>query len=125
MDTNTWLQQQQTPGQSGAGGSEGPSGGSLGEQIDQALGEFDDKLAQLRDTLEDARSKGAEVINLVPDCDFNDEYRKIPPHLVLNPTEEMTIMQEEIFGPLLPVKTYKDLDEVISYIGERDRPLGL
>ncbi len=80
---------------------------------------------RLRDTLEDARSKGAEVINLVPDCDFNDEYRKIPPHLVLNPTEEMTIMQEEIFGPLLPVKTYKDLDEVISYIGERDRPLGL
>ena len=50
--------------------------------------------------------------------------RKIPPHLVLDPTDDMTIMQEEIFGPLLPVKTYRDLDEVIAYVNAKDRPLG-
>jgi coniferyl-aldehyde dehydrogenase len=36
----------------------------------------------------------------------------------------MRIMQEEIFGPLLPVKTYRDLDEVIAYVNAKDRPLG-
>src|SRR6185295_15459749 len=46
-------------------------------------------------------------------------------HLVLDPTDEMTIMQEEIFGPLLPVKTYRTLDEVLAYVNAKDRPLGL
>lgn len=80
---------------------------------------------RLRDTLEDAEAKGAQVVSLVPGASFNDVQRKIPPHLVLDPTEEMTILQEEIFGPLFPVKTYKKLDEVLTYINERDRPLGL
>ena len=57
---------------------------------------------RLRATLEDARQKGAEVVPLVPGATFNDELRKIPPHLVLDVTDDMTIMQEEIFGPLLP-----------------------
>jgi coniferyl-aldehyde dehydrogenase len=39
-------------------------------------------------------------------------------------TDDMTIMREEIFGPLLPVKTYRDLDEVIAYVNANDRPLG-
>jgi coniferyl-aldehyde dehydrogenase len=55
---------------------------------------------------------------------FNDALRKIPPHLVLGVSDEMTIMREEIFGPLLPVKTYRSLDEVIAYVNGRDRPLG-
>ena len=55
---------------------------------------------------------------------FNDELRKIPPHLVLGVTDDMVIMQNEIFGPLLPVKTYRALDEVIEYINAKDRPLG-
>ncbi len=79
---------------------------------------------RLRATLEDARQKGAEVVPLVPGMTFNDELRKIPPHLVLNVTDNMVIMQEEIFGPLLPVKTYKSLDDVIAYVNGRDRPLG-
>ncbi len=79
---------------------------------------------RLRATLEDARQKGAEIVPLVPNATFNDQLRKIPPHLVLNVTDEMTIMREEIFGPLLPVKTYRSLDEVIAYVNGRDRPLG-
>ena len=79
---------------------------------------------RLRATLEDAQRKGAQVVPLVPGATFNDALRKIPPHLVLDPTDDMTIMREEIFGPLLPVKTYRDLDEVITYVNAKDRPLG-
>jgi coniferyl-aldehyde dehydrogenase len=79
---------------------------------------------RLRGTLDDARQKGAEVISLVPDMPFNDALRKIPPHLVLGVSDKMTIMREEIFGPLLPVKTYRSIDEVIAYVNGRDRPLG-
>ena len=79
---------------------------------------------RLRMTLDDAESKGATVVSLVPDSSFNDTMRKIPPHLVLDVTEDMLIMQEEVFGPLFPVKTYQSLDEVIEYVTTRDRPLG-
>jgi len=79
---------------------------------------------RLRQTLEDAEAKGATTIPLVPGAAFDDDLRKIPPHLVLDPTEDMTILREEIFGPLLPVKTYRDLDEVIAYVNSKDRPLG-
>jgi coniferyl-aldehyde dehydrogenase len=87
---------------------------------------IDDKsYRRLRATLEDAERKGARLVPLVPSASFNDLLRKIPPHLVLDPTDDMIIMQEEIFGPLFPVKTYRDLDEVIAYVTRRDRPLGL
>ena len=86
---------------------------------------IDDKsYRRLRATLDDARQKGAEVISLVPSSTFNDDLRKIPPHIVVGVTDDMTIMQDEIFGPLLPVKTYRTLDEVIAYVNGRDRPLG-
>src|SRR5262245_40313810 len=79
---------------------------------------------RLRATLDDARQKGAQVVPLVPNAAFNDQLRKIPPHLVVDPTDEMRIMQEEIFGPLLPVKTYRTLDDVVAYVNAKDRPLG-
>jgi coniferyl-aldehyde dehydrogenase len=79
---------------------------------------------RLRMTLDDARDKGAEIVPLVPGAQFDDNLRKFPPHLILNPTEDMVVMREEIFGPLLPVKTYDSLDEVISYVNSKDRPLG-
>jgi coniferyl-aldehyde dehydrogenase len=80
---------------------------------------------RLRATLEDAARKGAEIVSLVPGASFDDAMRKFPPHLVLNPTDDMTIMQDEIFGPLFPVKTYRSIDEVLEYVNGRDRPLGL
>ena len=86
---------------------------------------IDDKAyRRLRATLEDAESKGATLVPLVPNASFNDVLRKVPPHLVLNVTEDMMIMKEEIFGPLFPVMTYKALDETIEYVTHRDRPLG-
>jgi coniferyl-aldehyde dehydrogenase len=79
---------------------------------------------RLRATLDDAERKGARAVPLVPGTSFNDLQRKIPPHVVLDVTDDMTIMQEEIFGPLLPVKTYRAIDEVLEYVTSRDRPLG-
>ena len=53
------------------------------------------------------------------------EFHKIPPTFVLDATDDMKIMQDEIFGPLLPVKTYKKVEEAIDYINGKARPLGL
>jgi coniferyl-aldehyde dehydrogenase len=86
---------------------------------------IDDKsYKRLRATLEDARAKGAEIVPLVPGATFDDNLRKIPPHMILGVTDDMLVMQNEIFGPLLPVKTYRALDEVIDYVNSKDRPLG-
>lgn len=75
--------------------------------------------------LEDAERKGATIINLAPkgELPFDAATRKIAPHLILGVTDEMQIMQEEIFGPLLPVKTYTDAQEPLHYINANPRPL--
>ena len=82
---------------------------------------------RLNGLLSDAKDHGAELVEINPaDEDFSQqESHKIPPTLVLNPTDEMQIMKEEIFGPLLPIKTYKDISEPINYINKNDKPLGL
>ncbi len=78
---------------------------------------------RLNATLEDAKARGATVINLAPDQQPDTRRRKIAPHIVLGVTDEMTIMKEEIFGPLLPIKPYREPEEVIAYVNDRDRPL--
>ena len=77
--------------------------------------------------LEDAKEKGAEIVEINPSNeDFSQQpHHKIPPTIVLNPSDDMKILQEEIFGPVLPVKTYKDVSEPVDYINSKDRPLGL
>ncbi|HAD10548.1 MAG TPA: coniferyl-aldehyde dehydrogenase [Porticoccaceae bacterium] len=77
---------------------------------------------RLLDTLEDATSKGAIAVNL-SSCECNETLRKIPPHIVHNVDDSMRIMHEEIFGPLLIVMPYKDIDEVLDHINQRDTPL--
>ncbi|MDH2435413.1 coniferyl aldehyde dehydrogenase [Pokkaliibacter sp. MBI-7] len=75
--------------------------------------------------LDDAKAKGARVISLNPanEVAFDAATRKIAPHLVLDVTDEMLIMQEEIFGPLLPVKTCSSDAAAIAYINAHPRPL--
>ena len=51
--------------------------------------------------------------------------RKFPPTIIVGATSDMTVMQEEIFGPLLPVFGYKNASETIAYINRHDRPLAL
>lgn len=76
--------------------------------------------------IDDARSKGAKVIEVNPAAEsLGDGTRKLPMHLVLNPTDDMLVMQEEIFGPILPVVTYGSIDEALDFINDRPRPLAL
>ncbi len=82
---------------------------------------------RIRGYIDDARAKGAEIVEINPAGeDFSQqEHRKIPPTLILNPTDEMKVMQEEIFGPVLPIKGYDTMDEAVAYVNAHDRPLGL
>lgn len=77
--------------------------------------------------IEDAKAKGAEVIEINPAGeDFSQQqHHKIPPTLIIDPTDDMEIMKNEIFGPVLPIKRYKELDETLAYINDHPRPLGL
>ncbi|WP_372865151.1 coniferyl aldehyde dehydrogenase [Spongiibacter sp.] len=84
----------------------------------------DRSMARLQSTLDDAGSKGATVINL-SNQEANVEARKLPLHLVLDTTPEMTIRQRETFGPLLMVVEYDSPEEVVDYINAGDRPLAL
>ena len=77
--------------------------------------------------VDDARAKGARIIELKPEGEdlTQQEHRRIAPTLILDPTDDMKVMQEEIFGPLLPIKTYETVDQAVDYINAHDRPLGL
>lgn len=76
--------------------------------------------------IEDARAKGAEAVPLAsPESAPDATTRRIPPLALFNVNEDMQIMQEEIFGPLLPVVPYRDLDEAIRYVNARPNPLAL
>jgi len=83
--------------------------------------------ARLTGYVDDARAKGAEIVEINPAGEDlrQQPHRRIAPTLILNPTDDMKVMQEEIFGPLLPVKAYRKVDEAIDYINAHDRPLGL
>jgi acyl-CoA reductase-like NAD-dependent aldehyde dehydrogenase len=75
--------------------------------------------------VDDARAKGATIVPLAPASESFEASRKLGPALLLDVGDEMTVMQEEIFGPLLPVVPYDSLDEAIAYINDRPRPLAL
>ena len=82
---------------------------------------------RLQGLVADARDKGAEVIEVNPAGeDFaNANQRKMPLTILKNVNDGMAAMQEEIFGPVLPVMTYKAVDQAVDYINDHDRPLGL
>lgn len=82
---------------------------------------------RVKGLIADARAKGAEVIEINPAGeDFSQqEHRKIPPTLIVGATDDMSVMQEEIFGPVLPIRTYTSLDGAIAEINARPRPLAL
>jgi coniferyl-aldehyde dehydrogenase len=75
--------------------------------------------------LEDARARGATVVPLLPGPAFDRATRKIAPHIVLNAPDDSQVMQREIFGPILPLRGYAKLEEVVTYINARLRPLAI
>ncbi|WP_321967819.1 coniferyl aldehyde dehydrogenase [Burkholderia cepacia] len=80
---------------------------------------------RLQATLDDALAKGATVVELSPGQQGDPSRRIMPPCAVLNVTDDMEIMQREIFGPLLPIRSYPSKEDVVQYIGDRPRPLAL
>src|ERR1700688_1162082 len=82
--------------------------------------------ARLEGLLPAAAVKGATVMQAAkPNDPAWKSKRKFPPTILIGATPDMTIMQEEIFGPLLPIMGYKDAGEPVSYVNKHDRPLAL
>jgi coniferyl-aldehyde dehydrogenase len=74
--------------------------------------------------IEEAKRDGARVEPLAADA-YNASEQRIPVHLIVNPGEHLKVMQDEIFGPVMIVKTYTDVAQCIEYIADRPHPLGL
>lgn len=75
---------------------------------------------RLQAYLDDAREQNAQIIQIGK---FGSQKQKMPFHLVLNVNNSMLLMQEEIFGPILPVISYESFDEAIDFINKRPKPL--
>ena len=82
---------------------------------------------RLQGYVEEAKEKGFEVIEINPSNeDFSQQaHHKIPPTLIVDPDDSLSVMKEEIFGPILSVKTYESFEDTVDYINSKDRPLGL
>ena len=82
---------------------------------------------RLNGLVDEARDAGARVVEINPAGeDFRQQpHHKMPPTLIVDPDDSLQVMQDEIFGPVMPVKGYADMDQTIEYINARPRPLGL
>ena len=87
----------------------------------------DHHFARLTGLVEDAVAKGARMIEIGArrSSTSGSQSRLFTPKLLLGVTDEMNVMHEEIFGPILPVVTYRELDDAIAYVNARPRPLAL
>ncbi|MCU1692612.1 MAG: coniferyl aldehyde dehydrogenase [Frankiales bacterium] len=82
--------------------------------------------ARLVGLREDARAKGARVVELNPageDFAGQQGAHKMPLTLLLDVRDDMAVMQEEVFGPLLPVLTYRQVEEVVQHVNAGEKPL--
>jgi coniferyl-aldehyde dehydrogenase len=79
---------------------------------------------RLQEWLKDAEEKGARIEKVTEET-IDDGTHRMAPCLVTEVTDAMTIMQEELFGPILPVLPYDGLDAALAYVSARPRPLAL
>ena len=82
-------------------------------------------LKRLRELIEDARQRGAVVVEIEPLSDMLVPGRQLAPTVLLNVNDSMRVMNEEIFGPVLPIVPYDSLEDALAYINRHDRPLAL
>lgn len=84
---------------------------------------------RLQNYINDARQKGAVIHEINPAHENFSQQKtglhKIPMTLIVDPTDDMLCMQEELFGPVLCIKSYSHINDAIQYIKHRPRPLGL
>lgn len=84
----------------------------------------DRQFSRLMSLMEETEKRGITTIALANPA-ILPESRKMALHLVINPADDSAIMQQEIFGPLLPVITYKDVNDVLNTLRHQPRPLAL
>jgi coniferyl-aldehyde dehydrogenase len=81
---------------------------------------------RLDDWVAEARARGTPVLQPIPlDAGRARRERLFPPTLVVDPPDDIALMREEIFGPILPVRSYSTLDVAIAYVSAHPRPLAL
>jgi coniferyl-aldehyde dehydrogenase len=83
---------------------------------------------RLSNYVKEAQEQGVRTVTINPageDPGELQERRKLPPVLIVNPPENTQVMEAEIFGPLLPIRSYKNFDETISYVNAHPRPLAV
>jgi coniferyl-aldehyde dehydrogenase len=85
----------------------------------------DRHLRRLCELIDDARVRGATVVELEPSADATTAGRQLPPTLLLNVGDDMRVMNEEIFGPILPIVPYDTVQDALAYVNGRERPLAL
>ena len=85
----------------------------------------DKQYRRLQGYLENAQATGANIIEINPKTEELTDVRKIAPTLVTNVSPDMDIMKNEIFGPILPIFEYDNVNEVLAFINSRPRPLAL
>jgi coniferyl-aldehyde dehydrogenase len=99
---------------------------SLAANADYASIVNDRHYRRIAQYVQEAKAKGVRVVELNPAQETLDAAdRKLPPTLVIDPGDELQVMRDEIFGPVLPVKTYRRLDDALDYINRQPRPLAL
>jgi coniferyl-aldehyde dehydrogenase len=81
--------------------------------------------ARLAGYVDDAKAKGAKVQVVAGSEQEPGNDRRMAPVVVMDVNDDMKVMQDEIFGPVLPVVTYESIDDAIAYVNARPRPLGL
>src|SRR4051795_12151576 len=85
----------------------------------------DRHLERIQSLLDEARERGCDVRSLEESGEVDPGARQLPMSIVLDPPDDVGLMREEIFGPILPVKAYDDLDEAIGHVNAGERPLAL
>jgi coniferyl-aldehyde dehydrogenase len=80
---------------------------------------------RLQRLLEQARQGGARLLTLAAPGDDGSAQRRFPPVLVLDAGADLAVLQEEIFGPILPIVAYERFDDALAYVDARPRPLTL
>jgi coniferyl-aldehyde dehydrogenase len=82
-------------------------------------------LDRLQDLLNEAKARGSQIVPLEADAQVDRESRRMPLFLVIDPPSDLRLMQEEIFGPILPIVPYDDVAQAVRMVNAGERPLGL
>jgi coniferyl-aldehyde dehydrogenase len=79
--------------------------------------------SRLQAWLDEAKAAGVRTIACGPEHNVAEGLHLMPPTVLVNPPDNLTVMQQEIFGPLLPVLTYRTLEQALDFVLARDKPL--